>query len=222
MPVIATALLALLVGPLAQPAAAGSVVSVCVVAGFVTVLPSAGTLPPFSAGATAGGYTFASVALVCVGLGVVLLLAPVGAFLTTTSGGGTGTACGPVTVPGSGGFCGTYDLSPGLLPCSGKVGGPTLPNAPGSPDWSFTYGLVILGHVDCPALLLAGNLALVAVPDASAGLAPADCDLPPIALGGDLLDVPAAGLLLGELLLLYQPTVGFCGLVVAGVAVMTG
>jgi len=235
LPVLAAALVALLVGPLASPAAALVGVSVCVVVGTVDVLPWAvGVLPPGSGATVPNAYAFNSVRIVCVGAGVHG--APVGVFLAT-SGGGT-NLCGLAPPPPlTGTFCGNYNLAAnpvGLLACAGTVGGPALPgNAPLGP-WSFTFGLLILGNINCPAmgLLVVGNtgvVALVALPDPTTAVVGGPlpltlggglpCGLPPVNLGGNL-NLPGTTPLLAGNLLLYVPLVGFCGLIVAGVAVI--
>lgn len=228
---LATALLGLLLGPLASPAAALLGGAVCDVTGRVSVGPWAVRVqPPASAATVPGYYFFSSVLFVCVGGGV--FGAPLGTFVVASSGNTNGGGCSSPSGPLTGTFCGSYNLvtpfAIGLLPCSGRVGGPGIGfggNPPLGP-WSLTTDTFILGYIDCPAmgLLLVGNagsLNLGAYPDPTAGtagvLGTGPCVLPPVNLLGDLLGL-APLQLLGYLLLLYYPLTGVCGLIVDGTA----
>lgn len=128
----------------------------------------------------------------------------------------------------------------GSCAAGSRVGGPHL-NLGGGPvsslPWSLTVGLLILGFIECnldsSPQQVGGAIALVAVPDPTGGIVTlgaglGDCAFPVLALLGNLTgplgqpgppQVLDLNLLLA-LLLLVGPVLGFCDIIVGGVAVI--
>ena len=217
---------------LASPASAAPGALVCAVAGTVNVSPGVGRIPPGSN--NDGGYSFDQVALVCVGANATPD-APMTGLNNATSSGSFGVGpCDGDDVPLIGSFCGGYSAGPGILSpfggsCSGTVGGDEAAGAVSDPvgavgrvaagDWSVTFGPLILGGITCNSGSYAGGagvLALVGVPlptaiDSSLGPITSSCADPP----------PTAEELLVESTVGQDvPSVHFCQIAIAGVAVI--